>query len=379
MSQRGSLRKRGETWTAYWSVPDVEGDRRQRSKGGFRTRREAAAHLTDVLGAVQAGNYSEPTKLGVAAYLEGWAETLTTIGRAPATISSYRWLIATYIRPAIGGVKLQALQPAHLDKLYADMLAKGLSARTTRYVHSVLRKALGDAVRKGLVNRNVATLADPPSAKSARAPEMAFWTPTELSFFLAAVEGDDLYPLLRLTGLTGMRRGEVCGLLWADVDLDKGQVHVRRQLGVVRRELVFSERPKSDHGRRTIDIDGATVAVLRRHRAAQAERRLAIGVGWQENDLVFCGPAGEPINPDTVSRTFDRRIRKAGVTHIRFHDLRHSHCAHLIAAGRNPKEISRRLGHATVAFTLDRYGHLMPEAGAEAASAVAALVDGTQR
>ncbi len=145
---------------------------------------------------------------------------------------------------------------------------------------------------------------------------------------------------------------------------------------MIQRQLVFAERPKSDHGRRTIDLDAETVRNLRRHRAAQAERRLLIGEGWQDHDLVFCGAAGEPLNPGSVSRTFDRRARKAGVAHIRFHDLRHSHCAHLIAAGRNPKEISRRLGHASVSFTLDRYGHLMPDAGAQAAAAVAALVDG---
>ena len=139
---------------------------------------------------------------------------------------------------------------------------------------------------------------------------------------------------------------------------------------------MFAERPKSDHSRRTIDLDAETVRILRRHRAAQAQRRLLVGEGWQDHDLVFCGPAGEPLHPDSVSRTFDRRARKAGVAHIRLHDLRHSHCAHLIAAGRNPKEISRRLGHASVSFTLDRYGHLMPDAGAQAAAAVAALVDG---
>jgi integrase len=251
------------------------------------------------------------------------------------------------------------------------------SARTTRYVHSVIRKALADAVRKGLVIRNVAVLADPPSAKAARAPEMQFWTPPELSTFLRAVSEDELFALYRLASMTGLRRGEVCGLRWADVDLDGARVQVRHQLNMVSGRVVASERPKSDHGRRTVDLDAGTVAVLRRHRAVQLERRLAIGSGWRDSDLVFCGPAGAPLNPDAVSKAFHRRARACGVPAIRFHDLRHTHCAHLIAAGRNPREISQRLGHASVSFTLDRYGHLMPEAGAEAAAAVAKLVDGT--
>lgn len=115
--------------------------------------------------------------------------------------------------------------------------------------------------------------------------------------------------------------------------------------------------------------------VLRQHRRRQSERRLAIGAGWRDEDLVFCGPSGEPLRPDTVSRQFTAAVKRADLPACRFHDLRHTHCAHLIAAGRNPREISRRLGHASVAFTLDRYGHLMPEADGEAATAVASLVE----
>lgn len=321
--------------------------------------------------------FVEPTRLTVGEYLAAWCETLVTLGRAPATISSYRWLLNKHVVPHIGGIKLQALQPGHLDPLYARLLAGGLSARTVRYAHTLIRKALADAVRKGLVLRNVADLADPPSARSARAPEMGWWTPAQLATFLAAMAADELVALWRLAGMTGMRRGELCGLLWEDVDLDAATVRVRRQLTVVDGELRFAERPKSDHGRRSIDLDAGTVAVLRRHRSAQAERRLAMGSGWRDEDLVFCGPAGEPINPESVTKMFDRRARGAGVPDIRLHDLRHTHAAHLIAAGRNPREISKRLGHASVAFTLDRYGHLMPEAGAEAAAAVARLVDGS--
>jgi integrase len=206
---------------------------------------------------------------------------------------------------------------------------------------------------------------------------MKFWTPTELATFLKAVEDDELYPLFRLAALTGLRRGEVCALRWAEVDLDKGQIHVRRQLTVVNGQPRMEEHPKSDHGRRTVDIDAATVAITRRHRTAQLERRMIVGAGWRDGDLVFCGAVGEWLHPEYVTKAFFRRARAVGLPAIRFHDLRHTHCAALIAANRNPREISRRLGHATVAFTLDRYGHLLPEAGAEAAAAVAALVDGT--
>ena len=141
-------------------------------------------------------------------------------------------------------------------------------------------------------------------------------------------------------------------------------------------EAVMEEAPKSDAGRRNIDLDWTTVAILRAHRSHQAQRRLKVGAGWTDSGLVFTGGTGEQLDPERVSSKFDTRVKRFDGPRLRFHDLRHTHCAHLISAGVNVKTISRRLGHASVSFTLDRYGHLMPEADGEAAAAVAALVDG---
>jgi integrase len=174
----------------------------------------------------------------------------------------------------------------------------------------------------------------------------------------------------------GMRRGELCALRWSDIDLDAARIVVRRTVGRIENQLVFKDRPKSDHGRRTIDLDPTTVVVLRAHRRAQLEHRMAFGGGWPDHDLVFTRFDGSPVHPDRMAAVFDRRVAKAPVKRIRFHDLRHTHCAHLIGAKQDPKLISKRMGHASVAFTLDRYGHLFAEADSNAAAAVAALVDG---
>lgn len=379
-SRSASPRKDERTGTWGFVVdlsPGPDGKRRQARRRGFKTRREAQEALDKLRVSARDGTFVEPSKLMLGAYLERWLKARSVTGLAESTRASYRQVLRTNVLPHLGGLRLQALQAAHLDDLYARLLAQGLSPRTVQYAHAVLRKALADAERKGLVLRNVADLADPPSAKSARAPEMKFWTPAELDRFLSRTADDYLAPLYHLAAMTGMRRGEVCGLQWADVDLEESRIAVRRQLGVVDHTPVFTERPKSDHGRRTIDLDPTTVSVLRSHRVRQASTRLAMGSGYRDDlDLVFAQEDGTPLHPDAVSKRFGRLVRRAGVARIRFHDLRHSHCAHLIAAGRNAKEISRRLGHASVTFTFDRYGHLMPEADAQAAAAVAALVYG---
>lgn len=377
----------------WWFVVDLpasgNGKRRQAKRRGFPTKRAAQVALDRLRVNVREGTHVAIDRMTLGEYLDQWGETLAVAGRKPATVASYRRNLRVHVHPRLGAIRLQELTPLHLDTMYAELLAGGnmrtegaaLSPRTVRYVHTILRKALADATRKGLIVRNPSDAATPPSAKAARAPEMAFWTPAELHRFLRANEQDDMFPMLRLVAMSGLRRGEACGLRWSDVDLDDGTVDVRRQLVVVAggdggHDAVMQATTKSDAGRRRIDLDDTTVAVLRTHRASQAQRRLLMGSAWTDSGLVFTRETGEQLDPDQVSSRFETRVKRFDGPRLRFHDLRHTHCAHLIGAGVNVKTISRRLGHASVSFTLDRYGHLMPEADGEAAAAVAALVDG---
>lgn len=372
-------RTTSEKWTQVVEVGFGPDGRRRRSRITARTQRELAEKVGAARVATRDGTHVERSADTVEDYLTRWLKTLPVAGRTPATVANYGWVVRTYLVPNIGKVRLQALQPDALDATYARLLDRGLSRRTVRLTHSVIRKALADAIRKGLVARNVADLADPPSAKSARpAHEMRFWTPAQLDRFMDATRDDELGALYRLAAFGGFRRGEVCGLRWGEVDLGAGTVHVRRQLVVVDGRAIAQDFPKSDSGRRTVGLDPTSAAFLREHRHRQLERRMAVGVGWQ-GDLVFCGPAGEQLHPDGVAKGFVRRSKAVGLPSIRFHDLRHTHASHLIAAGVGIKTISARLGHASTSFTLDVYGHLMPEDDAQAAAAVAALVDGAGR
>ena len=220
-----------------------------------------------------------PAKQSVKDYLSQWVAGLPTTGLRPSTVDSYKRCLDHAI-PELGGRRLDSIGPMDLDRLYSTLSASGrrqkpygsLSGRSVRYVHTVLSRALSDAVRKGQLARNVALAASPPSPKSTRAPEMKWWTPDELRTFLQLVADEPLGPLFRLAAMTGMRRGEVVGLRWCDIDLDGRPAHieVRHQLTVVRGGpnggFLFSERTKTDRGRRLIDLDDKTEAVLRARR-----------------------------------------------------------------------------------------------------------------
>lgn len=375
MSRRGRVYRDGGRWAFVVDTGPEGGPRKQMRRRGFETRKAATSALTKVAAGVDDGSFVEPSKLTVADWLDRWVATQEVVGRSPTTLAGYRRDIRNHVAPAIGAARLQQLAAADVDRLYATMTGKGLGAGTVRKVHGLVRKALGDAERKGLVARNVARAADPPSLKAARAGEMQVWTPEELRVFLAATADDEQAALWRLTAMTGMRRGEVCGVLWRDVDLDTGRVLVRRQLTTVSYEVVAREVTKSGE-RRTIELDPATVAVLRRWKATQAGWRLAVGPGWRDTGLVFTKVDGSAHHPELVARRFERLAVKAGVAPIRFHDLRHTHASHWLAAGQNIKALSERLGHADASITLKVYAHLMPGQGRDAALAVASFVEG---
>ena len=165
------------------------------------------------------------------------------------------------------------------------------------------------------------------------------------------------------------------GLRWNDTDLDTGRLSIRHQITTAGEHVIEAD-VKTNRARRVIDIDDQTISRLRAHRTEQLQLRLAVGSGWKNNDLVFCQPDGRPLHPNTVSQAFDRLVARSHLPRIRFHDLRHGHASQLLAAGVNAKVVSERLGHASVAFTLDTYAHVMPGQQRDAAIAAAALIDG---
>jgi integrase len=252
---------------------------------------------------------------------------------------------------------------------------KPLSARTVRYLHAIIHKSLADALKWGLVVRNVADAAEPPSAKAAKAPPPKTWSAAELRAFLKHVAEDRLYALWLTYATTGLRRGEALGIRWAALDLDAGQLSVRTER-VVAAGAIHESEPKSARGLRTVALDAGTVAALHAHRKRQLEERLAWGPAYEDDGLVFCREDGTLLHPSTVSKRFGELVAGLEVPHVSLHGLRHTWASLALQAGVNPKVVSERLGHATVAFTLDHYSHVIPGMQEDAAAKVAALISG---
>ncbi len=378
---RGSIRRRGSTYTWYISVSDpMTGERRQRSKGGFRTKRECQEALNEALAALRAGTFVEPSQRTLGVFLvDEWLPAIRPPKMRPSTWLSYQKNVERHIVPALGHLPLQRLTPAQLAAFYRALLEHGrrdgrggLAPKTIRNIHGALHAALKDAVRWGYVARNVAAAADLPKGML---PEMHVWSPEQLRAFLDHVRSDRLYAAWLLLATTGMRRGEVAGLRWVDVDLDAGRLSPRRPRVVVNYEVVVSE-PKTAKGRRSLALDPATVAALREHRVRQLEERLAVGPRWRDSGLVFTWPDGRPLHPERFSRWFEQHARAAGLPKIRLHDVRHSYATAALAAGIPAKVVSERLGHANIAITMDTYSHVLPGLDAQAAGTVARLILG---
>lgn len=336
----------------------------------FSSRKEAQQGLTEILSRLNCGTYVEGSKQTIGAFLDEWF-VATAATRRASTNATYRSVISSHLVPHIGATRLQALTPATLNALYSTLLVSGKSASTVRYVHAVMRKALKDAQRWNMVARNVADSADPPRITRR---QIRTWSAREVRTFLGHVEADRLYAAYVLAATTGMRRGEVLGVRWQDVDLDQGRLSISQTLVAVGRDVHFSE-PKTARGRRMIALDPHTTRSLRAHRERQMFERAVAG-RYVDHDLVFAEADGSPLSPDAFSEAFWRHAASANLPRIRFHDLRHTHATMALAAGVHPKVVSERLGHASVAFTLDTYSHAIPAMQETAADLVASLVFG---
>ncbi len=291
-------------------------------------------------------------------YLETWLAHVRGRVRAK-TWQGYEALIRLYAQPALGELPLVELTPLHLQRLYAGLLAdpaRPLSGGTVLNLHLVLTQALGQAVRWGYLGTNPAAGAQPPRPRRA---EPAQIDADLCERILQAASGTRFECPAAIAIATGMRRGEILGLRWSDLDEGLSLAHVRRSLQPTRRGLVY-EQPKTKRSRRAVMLPEFLRPYLVRQRDDQSRRRRELGAAWCETNLVIDRGDGAPLHPDTLSSRWGVFLARAGLPHVRFHDLRHAHATLMLQQGVHPKVVSERLGHASVGITLDTYSHVLP-------------------
>src|ERR671920_1174067 len=363
----GSIYRRTDgRWVGRYLVHTAKGPKYRYLYG--KTRAVVAEKLTKAMADRDSGLIFDAGKITVGDYLNWWLADSVKGTVRTSTYERHEEIVRLHIKPSLGRVGLKKLTPAHVRGLYSEKLDSGLAPATVRKIHSTLHKALSQAVSDGLIPRNAADVKAPRPAPE----EMRPLSEGEACTFLdvARASGDRFEPLYVLAITTGLRRGELLGLRWEDVDLERGTLRVGRSL--VREEGRHTVgETKTRRGRRQVNLTPRTVNALKAHRKRQLEERMRLAETYKDRGLVFSTSVGTPVNPENlVNRSFKPLLKKAGLPKIRFHNLRHTCATLLLSRGVHPKLVQELLGHATIAMTLDTYSHYLPSMGDQAAEAM---------
>lgn len=364
MSRRGNgegsiyQRKEDGKWVASVTL-----DNGKRKVFYGKTRKEVKDKLTKALHDQQQGTLIASGPLTVEQFLTDWLENTHKRLIRPRTYERYREAVYLHLIPSLGKHQLQKLTVQHIQAFYTLKESEGLASTTIIYYHSVLHNALNVAVKRELVSRNVCDLASPPRKVQ---HEIQPLTEEQAQKLLTTIKGHRWEALYTLALATGLRRGEILGLKWQDINFSTGILHVRRILSRVptetpgRGHTYVEAEPKTRKSRRSVVIAPFALAALKWHYSQQELAKLKVGAAWQEHDYVFCTPVGRYLNPNHVVAELKKLLHLAGLPEIRFHDLRHSAATFLLSAKVHPKVVQEILGHTQIGTTMDIYSHVLP-------------------
>ena len=376
----GSIKKRGENkfLVRIYMGLDTQGKRIYHNKTIHGSKKDADRYLNKTLRERDTGTFVEPSKESLSDYLEKWLETVVKQRVREKTYLDYKDRVRLYLNPALGEKTLHQVKPDDIQAAYNSMMERGLSPRSVRYAHTILKNALDQAVRWGKLYRNPADLVDLPRQKK---EEMKVLTPEQAAAFMEATIYSPWKAFFSLLLASGMRPGEALGLKWGDVDFANKRVTVNRSLTRTKGSGWTLEEPKTARSRRTIPLPSTVVKDLKEHEKQQKAEILAAKPGkYKEQGFVFAAENGEPMSDKNIMRRhFKPLLESAGLPDIRIYDLRHTCATLLLAAGENPKVVSERLGHASITLTLDTYSHVLPDMQAAAAEKLEGILfNGTQ-
>lgn len=376
---RGHIQRRGQrSWRLKWDLgkDHVTGKRLTKQKTVTGSKRDAEAELARVLGSIQTGHYVDPTKMTVGELLAKWRDEVASAEVSAKTMERYGDHVARLIG-GLGRIPLSKLQPLAIQSFYSELRHDGhlrrdggLSEQTILHIHKVLRAALAQALKWRLLAFNPA---DDVNAPRPARVEMQTLTTAQMRGLLEAAEGTPLFAATLLWLTTGLRRGELLGLMWRDLDRATGRLSIVRSLEETKSGLRL-KAPKTARSTRTLTLPQVALDCLGRHDLAQKEHRLRLGAAYQDQGLIFADGEGRALHPRNVTKAFAALVRRAKVPKISIHGLRHTHITELLRAGVHPKVVSERAGHASVAFTLQRYAHALPDMQQDAADQTQRLI-----
>lgn len=365
-SGEGSIFQRGDgRWTATITIGyDAKGKRKRRTVYG-KTKGEVQKKMLELQQQKQAGTLAEINRMTTGQYLDHWLNNIARPNIRENTHASYDGAIKNHISPRIGGVRLTDLSPVHIERMLSEMERAKVSARMRQLCYAVLRRSLNRAMKGGRLYRNPCLCVDPPRVEQ---KEVKPLTGEQARLLLKVAAGSRFHALFVLAVTTGMRQGELFGLHWSDIDLERGTLIVRRTLLETRGKLSWGE-PKAKQSRRMLSLPPMAVQALWDHKAKMlTEGRAGL-------EVVFCDSHGGLLRKSNFARNvWKPLLASAELPHFRFHDLRHTHIALLCQAGEHPKVIQARAGHSQISVTMNTYGHLMPGMDAAAADKVGAML-----
>jgi integrase len=370
---KGHIRERSPgKWAIILDARDPgTGKRRRKWHSYSGTKRGAQIECSRLISEIRGGCYSEPSKVTVGQFMESWlAHVKPRV--TPKTHERYGELVRKNIIPAIGAIRLTSLRPAQIAQAYSKALSSGrrdgtggLSANTVIYMHRLVKQALAHAVRWDMLPKNPAEAVDPPKAERTL---LSTYDMAQTAEAIEAARETRLFIAVVLGLLCGLRRGEIAALRWRSVDLDAGTIAVVESAEQTASGIRYKQ-PKSCRYR-NIALSSFLVEELRTHRTKQAQELLRLGIRPHGETFVYTREDGEPIQPRTLTHSWQALIGRTGMPRVRFHDLRHAHATHLLSSSVHPKVASERLGHSKVGITLDLYSHVLPGMQEDAAARV---------
>lgn len=374
---KGSLRQRSPgTWELTIDLGRHPSGKRHRKYQTVRgTKAQAQRRLRELLTSLDQGIVPNTKRIRLRDWLDRWMEERIAGGRrSQLTKERYESAIRLHIKPAIGDIDLVKLSPRHVQVLQSQLSADGMAPAGVSLVHTVLSGAIKYAMQMELIHRNPVALAPAPTIrrKEVVPPEIAA---VHDLFRQAEIEGHHLYACIYLVAYTGIRRGEALGLMWSDVDLDRGRIMISKQLIKTKELGVIENQPKTEAGRRVVNLDASTVGVLRRHRLQQEKLKATMGPAYRDRGYVFSNEYGDWITPPVLYTSVRHLGERAGHQGMHPRNLRHFHASVVLQTGENPVVVSKRLGHSKVSITTDIYAHALQGWQQQAAEAFAAAME----